>query len=58
VSESEVFVVIIILGCDFIGRNNSDGHKIKKKIMEGKKVKEELEKLFFFIFKGNFQTKI
>ena len=29
VSESEVFVEIIILGSDFIGRNNSDGHKIK-----------------------------
>jgi len=29
VTESEVFFVIIILGSDFIGRNNSDGHKMK-----------------------------
>ena len=29
VSESEVFVVIIILGSDFTGRNNSEKHKMK-----------------------------
>jgi len=29
VSESEVFVVIIILGSDFTGRNNSERDKIK-----------------------------
>jgi len=33
VSESEVFVIIVILGVDGTGRNNSESHKMKKRWM-------------------------